>query len=76
MKVLQESQATRENHSELPDATGYDGDGGTGGGAGGGNGSGISYDLSGRTSKSIPRPSNVFTDEGKVVVTIWVNREW
>lgn len=57
-----------------PDATGYDGDGGTGGGAGGGTGSGISFDLSGRTSKSIPRPSNVFTDQGKVVVTIWVNR--
>lgn len=58
-----------------PDATGYDGDGGSGGGKGGGVGSGISYDLSGRTSKSIPRPSNVFKDEGKVVVKIWVNRE-
>jgi len=57
-----------------PDATGYEGDGGSGGGKGGGVGSGISYDLSGRTPKSIPRPSNTFRDQGKVVVRIWVNR--
>lgn len=57
-----------------PNATGYDGDGGTGGGRGGGNGSGISFDLTGRTSRQIPRPSDNFREEGKVVVTIYVDR--
>jgi len=57
-----------------PNATGYDGDSGSGGGKGSGIGNGVSFDLSGRTSKQIPRPSNKFRDEGTVVVTIFVNR--
>lgn len=57
-----------------PDATGYDGTGGTGGGPGG-DGGGISFSLSGRSSRSIPKPSTNFKEEGTVVVTIFVNRE-
>lgn len=57
-----------------PNATGYDGNGGSGGTAGSGIGSGVSFDLSGRTSKQIPRPSNNFKKGGTVVVTIFVNR--
>lgn len=57
-----------------PDATGYDGTGGSGGGPGG-NGGGISFDLTGRTSRQIPRPSNDFKESGTVVVTIYVNRQ-
>jgi TonB family protein len=50
-----------------PNATGYDGTGGSG--------SGISFDLSGRSSRVIPRPSTNFREGGTVVVTIYVNRE-
>lgn len=34
-----------------------------------------SFDLSGRTARSIPRPSSNFTESGTVVVTIFINRE-
>lgn len=57
-----------------PNAKGYDGTGGSGGGKGTGTGSGISFDLSGRKSRDIPRPSKQFKDGGTVVVTIFVNR--
>lgn len=49
-----------------PNAKGYDGTGGSGGG--------VSFDLSGRSSRQIPRPSNQFNEGGTVVVTIFVNR--
>ncbi|NWJ51567.1 MAG: energy transducer TonB [Bacteroidetes bacterium] len=48
---------------------------GTGGGVGSGVNSGISYDLSGRTSRSLPKPSYNSVEQGRVVVSIWVNRE-
>lgn len=57
-----------------PNATGYDGPGGSGNGKSSGIGDGISFDLGGRTSRQIPSPSNKFSDEGRVVVTIFVNR--
>jgi outer membrane biosynthesis protein TonB len=58
-----------------PDATGYDGTGGSGGGMGGnGTGGNISFDLTGRTSRQIPRPSNNFKESGTVVCTIYVNK--
>lgn len=57
-----------------PDATGYDGDGGTGGGTGGGVGTGITWDLSGRTPKSIPKPSSIVNKTGTVVVEILVDK--
>ena len=44
----------------------YDGNGGKGNGTG--------YDLGGRGAKSLHRPSDDFTEEGIVVVDIWVNR--
>lgn len=44
----------------------YDGQGGKGYGTG--------YDLGGRGAKSLHRPSDDFTEEGVVVVDIWVDR--
>lgn len=44
----------------------YDGQGGKGNGTG--------YDLGGRGAKSLHRPSDDFSEEGIVVVDIWVNR--
>lgn len=44
----------------------YDGQGGKGNGTG--------YDLGGRGAKSLHRPSDDFTEEGVVVVEIWVDR--
>ena len=43
----------------------YDGNGGQGNGAG--------YDLGGRGAKSLHRPNDDFSEEGIVVVEIWVN---
>ena len=40
----------------------------------GGQGNGPGYDLGGRGAKSLHRPSNDFTEEGTIVVDIWVNR--
>lgn len=48
---------------------------GTGTGGGTGNGSGISYDLTGRSVRSLPKPSYNSAEQGRVVVTIWVNRD-
>jgi outer membrane biosynthesis protein TonB len=44
----------------------YDGNGGKGNGTG--------YDLGGRGAKSLHRPNDDFSEEGIVVVDIWVNR--
>ena len=41
----------------------------------GGKGNGTGYDLGGRGAKSLHRPDSDFTEEGNVVVDIWVNRE-
>lgn len=41
----------------------------------GGKGNGPGYSLGGRGEKSLYRPSDDFTEEGTVVVDIWVNRE-
>ena len=45
----------------------YDGQGGQGNGPG--------YSLGGRGAKSLRRPSDEFSEEGTIVVDIWVNRE-
>jgi len=44
----------------------YDGNGGKGNGPG--------YDLGGRGAKSLHSPDDDFSEEGKIVVDIWVNR--
>ena len=49
-----------------PNAKGYDGTGGSGGG--------VSFDLSGRSSRQIPAPPKTFSESGIVVVKILVNR--
>lgn len=41
----------------------------------GGQGNGPGYSLGGRGAKSLHRPSDDFTEEGTVVVDIWVDRE-
>lgn len=41
----------------------------------GGKGNGTGYDLGGRGAKSLHRPSDDFSEEGTIVVDIWVNRE-
>ena len=41
----------------------------------GGSGDGPSYDLGGRGAKSISAPSKDFSEEGKVVVDIWVDKQ-
>lgn len=55
------------------DGTGADGANGEGNGPGG-NGSGISYNLGGRGSLKLPKPSYDSRQEGRVVVTIKVDR--
>ncbi len=51
----------------LKDIDRYEGNGGSGGGP--------AYDLGGRGAKSISSPSKDFSEEGKVVVDIWVDKE-
>lgn len=48
---------------------------GTGSGSGNGIGSGVNYTLEGRVPKNLLKPSYNSEDQGKVVVTIWVNKE-
>jgi len=48
-----------------PNASNYAGDGGSGG---------VTFNLAGRKKKFLPKPSNSFKEEGKVVVKIWVNK--
>lgn len=40
----------------------------------GGEGNGMGYDLGGRGAKSLHRPDNNFSEEGTIVVDIWVNK--
>ncbi|RUA28882.1 MAG: hypothetical protein DSY76_03950 [Bacteroidetes bacterium] len=40
----------------------------------GNHGNGISYQLKGRKGKSLPKPSIDYSEEGTVVVKIWVNK--
>lgn len=42
---------------------------------GGGKGNGISFDLGGRGSRSLPKPTYNSPEQGKIVVSIKVNRE-
>jgi hypothetical protein len=48
---------------------------GNGSGTGSGTGGGVNYSLEGRNPKSLLKPSYNSEDQGKVVVTIWVNKE-
>ena len=41
----------------------------------GGRGNGTGYDLGGRGAKSLHRPNDDFSEEGIIVVDIWVNRQ-
>lgn len=50
-----------------PDASNYDGQGGSG--------NGVSFSLGGRGAKHLPKPSYNSQEQGKVVVDIWVNKE-
>jgi TonB family protein len=47
---------------------------GQGGSGGGSQGSGVSFNLSGRTSSSLPKPKYPGNDEGAVVVKITVDK--
>lgn len=49
-----------------PNSVGYDGLGGKG--------NGVSYSLGERKAKSLPKPTYNSDDQGKVVVSIWVNK--
>jgi len=49
-----------------PNSLGYDGLGGQG--------NGVSYSLGNRKAKSLPKPLYNSDDQGKVVVSIWVNK--
>jgi len=49
-----------------PNSLGYDGLGGQG--------NGISFNLGSRKAKSLPKPTYDSDDQGKVVVSIWVNK--
>jgi len=50
-----------------PDVDNYDGLGGAG--------DGVSFSLGGRGAKHLPKPTYNSPEQGKVVVTIWVNKE-
>lgn len=65
---------TAKNHYGTPgsgDGTGT----GFGNGTGSGSGSGASFDLSGRTSKYLPKPEYTIREQGTVVVRIWVSKD-
>ena len=62
-----EGDGEQGNVNGLKDIDRYEGNGGSGGGP--------SYDLGGRGAKSISTPSRDFSEEGKVVVDIWVDKE-
>lgn len=49
-----------------PDATNYEGLGGVG--------NGISFNLSGRVAKNLSKPKNNSSEQGTVVIEIWVDR--
>lgn len=50
-----------------PNSNNYDGSGGSGGGP--------SFNLEGRSTKSLPQPANTFSESGTVVVSIYVDRQ-
>lgn len=55
------------SHEGTTNSDSYTGQGGSGGGP--------SYSLGGRRAKHLPSPGTNFSEEGKVVVDIWVDRE-
>jgi len=55
------------NPNGTPDSNSYDGQGGSGGGT--------SYYLGGRGAKHLPSPDRNFSEEGRVVVDIYVDRD-
>lgn len=55
------------NPNGSTDSNSYSGQGGSGGGN--------SYYLGGRGAKHLPSPDRNFSDEGKIVVDIWVDRD-
>ncbi len=73
----EKQETTSEGNSEgegeqgipngLKDIERYEGNGGSGGGP--------AYDLGGRGAKSISSPNKDFSEEGKIVVDIWVDKE-
>ena len=75
--VKQQEQSSSEGNTETPGDQGnpeggqaisnYEGQGGSGGGP--------SYDLGGRNARSLPHPSKDFSEEGTIVVDIWVDRD-
>ncbi len=64
---ITENIGERGNPNGLKDIDRYEGNGGSGGGP--------SYDLGGRGAKSISTPNRDFSEEGKVVVDIWVDKD-
>lgn len=60
-------EGIKGNPNGLKDIERYEGNGGSGGGP--------AYDLGGRGAKSISSPSNNFSEEGKIVVDIKVDKE-
>lgn len=84
--VNQKALFKPKNNSETPKSqgvTGQPGDQGSPEGATnsdsykgqGGSGGGPSYSLRGRGAKHLPSPGTDFSEEGRVVVDIWVDRE-
>lgn len=62
-----QKEGIQGNPNGLKDIDRYEGNGGSG--------EGPAYDLGGRGAKSISSPSKDFSEEGKVVVVIWVDKE-
>lgn len=62
-----QKEGIQGNPNGLKDIDRYEGNGGSGGGP--------AYDLGGRGAKSISSPSRDISEEGKVVVDIWVDKE-
>jgi len=59
-----------------PNAKSHDSTGGAGNGiSGSGNGNGISFNLNGRKSVILPKPTYNSMEQGRIVVNIWVNRK-
>ena len=63
------------NGSGTGSGTGSGSGSGIGSGTGGGIGGGISFDLGGRSTRSLPKPTYNSEEQGEVVVTIKVNKE-
>jgi TonB family protein len=63
-----------KNHYGEP-GSGGEGNGGNGIGTGRGDGRGPSFDLRGRSSKVLPKPEYNLSEQGTVVVKIWVDKD-